>query len=185
MMSLIFLGRAIFTICLYVLILRLWMQRVRVNFYNPFTQFIVRITQPVIGPMRRLIPSIGSVDTATWVLFYVVALLKIMFIFRFEGIDAPLWSPYYLLFALAAMAHAIGHLLFWLLLFRAILSWISRGQSVADELLAQLTEPLIAPIRRIVPPLGMIDISFMIFVFILMFLNLFAIGLLGNLWLVL
>jgi YggT family protein len=185
MMSLIFLGRAIFTICLYVLILRLWMQRVRVNFYNPFTQFIVRITQPVIGPMRRLIPSIGSVDTATWVLFYVVALLKIMFIFRFEGIDAPLWSPYYLLFALAAMAHAIGHLLFWLLLFRAILSWISRGQSVADELLTQLTEPLIAPIRRIVPPLGMIDISFMIFVFVLMFLNLFAIGLLGNLWLVL
>jgi YggT family protein len=185
MISLIFLGRAIFTICLYVLILRLWMQRVRVNFYNPFTQFIVRITQPVIGPMRRLIPSIGSVDTATWVLFYVVALLKIMFIFRFEGIDAPLWSPYYLLFALAAMAHAIGHLLFWLLLFRAILSWISRGQSVADELLTQLTEPLIAPIRRIVPPLGMIDISFMIFVFVLMFLNLFAIGLLGNLWLVL
>jgi YggT family protein len=185
MISLIFLGRAIFTICLYVLILRLWMQRVRVNFYNPFTQFIVRITQPVIGPMRRLIPSIGSVDTATWVLFYVVALLKIMFIFRFEGIDAPLWSPYYLLFALAAMAHAIGHLLFWLLLFRAILSWISRGQSVADELLTQLTEPLIAPIRRIVPPLGMIDISFMVFVFVLMFLNLFAIGLLGNLWLVL
>lgn len=185
MISLIFLGRAIFTICLYILILRLWMQYARVNFHNPFTQFIVRITQPIIGPMRKLIPSIGRIDTATWILFYAVALLKILFIFRFEGYNAPLFSPYYLLFALAAMAHAVGHLIFWLLLFRAILSWVSRGQSYTDELLAQLTEPLIAPIRRIIPPLGMIDISFMIFVFILMFLNLLAVDFLGNLWLIL
>lgn len=185
MISLIFLGRAIFTISLYVLILRLWMQLARVNFHNPFTQFIVRITQPIIGPMRRVIPSIRRIDTATWLLFYGVALLKIIFIFRFQLLDAPLFTPYYLLFALAAMVHAVGHLIFWLLLFRAILSWVSRGQSITDELLAQLTEPLIAPIRRIIPPIGVIDISFMIFVFILMFLNLLAIDLLGNLWLML
>lgn len=185
MISLIFLGRAIFTISLYVLILRLWMQLARVNFHNPFTQFIVRITQPIIGPMRRVIPSIRRIDTATWLLFYGVALLKIIFIFRFQLLDAPLFTLYYLLFALAAMVHAVGHLIFWLLLFRAILSWVSRGQSVTDELLAQLTEPLIAPIRRIIPPIGVIDISFMIFVFILMFLNLLAIDLLGNLWLML
>ena len=185
MISLIFLGRAIFTISLYVLILRLWMQHARVNFHNPFTQFIIRITQPIIGPMRRVIPSIRRIDTATWMLFYGVALLKIIFISCFQLINAPLFTPYYLLFALAAMVHAIGHLIFWLLLFRAILSWVSRGQSVTDELLAQLTEPLIAPIRRIVPPIGMIDISFMIFVFILMFLNLLAIDFLGNLWLML
>ncbi|PXZ05985.1 YggT family protein [Gilliamella apicola] len=185
MISLIFLGRAIFTISLYVLILRLWMQLARVNFHNPFTQFIVRITQPIIGPMRRAIPSIRRIDTATWLLFYGVALLKIIFIFRFQLLDAPLFTPYYLLFALAAMVHAFGHLIFWLLLFRAILSWVSRGQSITDELLAQLTEPLIAPIRRIIPPIGVIDISFMIFVFILMFLNLLAIDLLGNLWLML
>lgn len=185
MISLIFFGRAIFTISLYVLILRLWMQLARVNFHNPFTQFIVRITQPIIGPMRRVIPSIRRIDTATWLLFYGVALLKIIFIFRFQLLDAPLFTLYYLLFALAAMVHAVGHLIFWLLLFRAILSWVSRGQSVTDELLAQLTEPLIAPIRRIIPPIGVIDISFMIFVFILMFLNLLAIDLLGNLWLML
>ena len=185
MISLIFLGRAIFTFSLYVLILRLWMQRARVNFHNPFTQFIVRITQPIIGPMRRVIPSIGRIDTATWILFYGVALFKIMFICRFEAINLPLFSLYYLLFALAAMAHAVGHLIFLLLLFRAILSWVSRGQSNTDELLAQLTEPLIAPIRRIVPPIGMIDISFIIFVFILMFLNLLAIDFLGNWWLIL
>lgn len=185
MISLIFLGRAVLTVCLYVIILRLWMQSVRVNFHNPFTQFIVRISQPIIGPLRKVIPSIGRVDSATWLIFYLVALVKIIFILHFAMINAPVWSPEYLAYAVAAMIHAFGHLLFWLLLFRAILSWVSRGQSVADELLAELTEPFIAPIRRIVPPIGMIDISFMIFIFILMFLNLFAIDIVGSIWLIL
>ncbi|OCG22903.1 MULTISPECIES: YggT family protein [unclassified Gilliamella] len=185
MTSLYFLGNTVLTVCLYVLILRLWMQQVRVNFYNPFTQFIVRITQPIIGPLRKIIPSIGRIDTATWLLLYLFSLIKIIFIFYYKTTNTPIWSADYLFLAIAAMVHALGHLLFWLLLFRAILSWVSRGPSNADELLAQLTEPLIAPIRRIVPPIGMIDISFMIFVFILMFLNMFAIDLFGYLWLLL
>lgn len=185
MTSIFFLGKTVLTVCLYILILRLWMQQVHVNFYNPFTQFIIKITQPIIGRLRKIIPSIGRVDNATWVLLYLFAVIKIIFIYNFVMINAPIWSTEYLLYAVAAIVHAIGHLLFWLLLFRAILSWVSRGQSGADELLAQLTEPLIAPIRRIVPPIGMIDISFMIFVFILMFLNMFAIDILGFLWIVL
>lgn len=182
MTSFFFLGETILTVCLYIIILRLWMQFVRVNFYNPFTQFIVRITQPIIGPLRRLIPSIGRFDTASWILLYLVALIKIIFVLYYETINAPIWNIDYLFFAFAAIAHAIGHLLFWLLLFRAILSWVSRGQLIADELLTQLTEPLVAPIRRIVPPIGVIDISFMIVVFILIFLNMFAINIFGILW---
>lgn len=185
MASLFFLGKTILTVCLYIIILRLWMQRTRVNFYNPFTQFIVRITQPVIGRLRRVIPSIGRFDTATWIILYLIAVIKIMFVFGYGTINGPFWSIDYLFFAIAAIVHAFGHLLFWLLLFRAILSWISRGQSVADELLDQLTEPLIAPIRRVVPPIGIIDISFMIVVFILIFLNMFAYDILGILWILL
>ncbi|MCX8665790.1 MULTISPECIES: YggT family protein [unclassified Gilliamella] len=185
MTSIFFLGKTVLTISLYVLILRLWMQRVRVNFYNPFTQFIVKITQPIIAPLRKVIPSIGHVDTATWVLLYLLAVLKIIFVLYFNLTNAPLFTIEYLLYAVAAIVHAVGHLLFWLLLFRAILSWVSRGHSGADELLTQLTEPFIAPIRRIVPPLGMIDISFMIFVFILMFLNMLAFDLVGYIWILL
>lgn len=191
MTSLFFLGNTILTICLYILILRLWMQRVRVNFYNPLTQIVIRITQPIIGPLRRLIPSIGPVDTATWILLYIVALIKIIFVlyygmYLYYGTSGILfWDISYLFFAFVAIAHAIGHLIFWLLLFRAILSWVSRGQSVAEELLAQLTEPFIAPIRRIVPPIGIIDISFMVVVFVLIFLNMFGNDLFGGLWVIL
>ncbi|OCG01072.1 YggT family protein [Gilliamella sp. wkB112] len=185
MIALFFLGKTILTFSLYILILRLWMQRIRVNFYNPYTQFIVRITQPIIGPLRRIIPSIGKFDTATWIILYIVALIKLIFVLYIGTINAPIWSISYLFFAFAVIAHEVGYLLFWLLLFRAILSWVSRGQSIADELLSQLTEPLVAPIRRIVPPIGIIDISFMIVVFVLIFLNMLGIDAFGNLWLIL
>ncbi|KFA59273.1 hypothetical protein A9G34_03835 [Gilliamella sp. Choc4-2] len=185
MTSLFFLGKTVLTVCLYILILRLWMQQTRVNFYNPFTQFIVKITQPILGPLRKIIPSIGRLDTATWGLLYLFALLKVIFVCSYSLISFPFWDISYLLFAFPAILHAVGHLLFWLLLFRAILSWVSRGHSDADDLLSQLTEPLIAPIRRIVPPIGMIDISFMIIVFILMLLNMFAFDLFGYLWIIL
>ncbi|MDF7667535.1 YggT family protein [Orbaceae bacterium ESL0727] len=187
MTSLFFLGKTLLTVCLYIVILRLWMQRVRVNYYNPFTQLIVRITQPIIGPLRRVIPSIGRFDTATWLVLYLIALLKIIFIFSL-GTTAPIWNVDYLLIALLAIVQAVGTLLFWLLLFRAILSWImalSQRPSYADDLLAQLTEPLIAPIRRIIPPIGMIDLSFMVVVFILFFLNMLASEVFGLLWIIL
>lgn len=180
-----FLGKTFLTFCLYVLILRLWMQKVRVNFYNPITQFIVKITQPIIGHVRRFIPSIGKVDTATWVLLYLFALLKVMFIVYFASLQSLFDSITFLFYALVAILHATGHLVFWLLFFRAILSWISRGNSVADEILYQLTEPLMAPIRRFIPPIGMIDVSFAIFAIALMFLNLFANNIFGLSWMIL
>lgn len=180
-----FLGKTFLTFCLYVLILRLWMQKVRVNFYNPITQFIVKITQPIIGHVRRFIPSIGKVDTATWVLLYLFALLKVRFIDYFASLQSLLGSITFLFYALVAILHAAGHLVFWLLFFRAILSWISRGNSVADEILYQLTEPLMVPIRRFIPPIGMIDVSFAIFAIALMFLNLFANNIFGLSWMIL
>ncbi|OCG23457.1 hypothetical protein A9G11_05720 [Gilliamella sp. wkB108] len=185
MASIFFLGKTVLTVCLYIIILRLWMQRMRVNFNNPFTQFIVKITQPIVGRLRQFIPSIGRFDTATWIILYVFALIKIMFVFSYGTINAPLFNIDYLWFAVVAIIHAIGHLLFWLLLFRAIFSWINRGQTFTDELLAQLTEPLIAPIRRLVPPIGYIDISFIIVAFILIFLNLLGNDIFGVLWILL
>lgn len=181
MSPLFILINTLLTVGLYIIILRIWMQNSRVNYFNPFTQFIVKITQPFIGPLRKLIPSVGRLDTATLIILYLVGLVKIIFIYYYL-MNVVSWNFVYLFLAIAAILHAVGHLIFWLLLFRAILSWVNRGQSIADDLLVQLTEPLVAPIRRIVPPLGMIDISFMILVFILMILNMFAPLIFGRLW---
>lgn len=171
MSPLFYIVNTLLMLCLYLVILRVWMQYTRVNYYNPCTQFVIKLTQPVIGPLRKLIPSIGRFDTATFVVLYVLALIKFLAILYFAT-NASYFHFSYLFYALLVIVHAFGHLIFWILLARAIFSWVSRGQSVVEEVLYQLSEPLIAPIRRIVPPIGNIDLSFMIFVFALIVLNL-------------
>lgn len=183
MLSLNYIMTTLLTFGLYIFILRLWMQYIRASFYNPFTQFIVKITQPILAPLKQFLPTIKNVDTSTLLVLYILGMLKLAFIIHFQ-FNGPIWDSVFLFYAFYPILHAIGHLIFWLLLFRAILSWIERGQSGAEEILAQLTDPLVQPIRRIVPPLGNIDFSFMIVVFILLALNLLATELFGYLWIV-
>jgi YggT family protein len=71
-----FLVDTLFNLYLMVVLLRLWLQLARADFYNPFSQFIVKATHPIVAPMRRIIPSFGSFDTATFVLALIVAGLK-------------------------------------------------------------------------------------------------------------
>ncbi|WP_392559722.1 YggT family protein [Orbus mooreae] len=178
---LFFIINTLLTLCIYAFILRAWMQYTQVNFYNPFTQFIIKCTQPIVGPLRKVLPPIGSIDTATFLILYIIALLKFIFLI-YSATTYPLFSGIYLLCALLTIVYSIGNLIFWMLIVRAILSWISRSYSPLEEVLSQLTEPLISPIRRIVPPIGSIDISFMIFVFVLMILNMVAMHIFGQWW---
>lgn len=171
--TLYFIIKILLTISIYLVILRLWMQYTRVNYYNPCTQFVIKLTQPIIGPLRKMLPAIGRIDTATVSVLYLLALVKFIFVM---GLIVQMPSEYYLDFrcllgALLIIIHDFGYLIFWILLIRAILSWVSRGQSDLEEILAQLSEPLIAPIRRFIPPIGSIDLSFMIFVFVLVIAN--------------
>lgn len=74
MQMLTFLVSTIVELYVMVLLLRIWMQWARTDFYNPFSQFVVKATQPVISPLRRFIPSMGPVDTASLLIAYVLAL---------------------------------------------------------------------------------------------------------------
>ncbi|MEQ1964273.1 YggT family protein [Xenorhabdus khoisanae] len=154
-----------------VLLLRVWMQWVRCDFYNPFSQFIVKITQPVIRPLRRIIPAVGPIDTASVLFAYLLVLVKI---------ELPVWLstgqfliPVSLLLpvGIIELLTAAGKLVFWLVIARALLSWISQGRNPVDYVLIQLTEPLMTPIRRIIPSMGGLDFSAMIVILILYALN--------------
>ncbi|MBC8947694.1 YggT family protein [Xenorhabdus sp. TS4] len=154
-----------------VLLLRVWMQWARCDFYNPFSQFIVKITQPVVRPLRRVIPAIGPIDTASVLLSYLLIIIKILL---------PIWlatgqflvpSGAIFLFSVIELLTAAGKLVFWLVIARALLSWISQGRNPVDYVLIQLTEPLMAPIRRIIPSMGGLDFSAMIVILILYALN--------------
>lgn len=152
-----------------VLLLRVWMQCVRADFYNPFSQFVVKITQPIIRPLRSIIPSIGPIDTASILLAYVLVLLELIIPSYLSGTSIPfsLMLP----FALIELLTAAGKMIFWLIIIRAILSWVSQGRNPIDRLLLQLTEPLMSPIRRVIPAMGGLDFSAMIVILILYALN--------------
>lgn len=152
-----------------VLLLRVWMQCVRADFYNPFSQFIVKITQPIVRPLRSIIPSIGPIDTASVLLAYILILLGIIIPSYLSGTSIPfsLMFP----FAFIELLTAAGKMIFWLIIIRAILSWVSQGRNPIDHLLFQLTEPLMAPIRRVIPAMGGLDFSAMIVILVLYALN--------------
>lgn len=181
MISVFYIIKTLLTAFMYVFILRLWMHYIRASYYNPFTQFIVNVTQPILNPLKKIIPNFKQIDLSAAFVIYLVGLIKVTFILRY-GFGAPIWQMKYVLFAFYSVLSAAGHLIFWLLLARAILSWITHGHSAADDVLSQLTEPLVQPIRRIIPPLGHLDLSFMVFVFVLMALNLVAYDVFGYVW---
>lgn len=154
------------------------------DFYNPFSQFVVKITQPIIGPLRRMIPSLGPIDSASLLLAFLLMTIKYPLLLLIQGGGVSL-SPYNLLFGVISLVKATGYLIFWVMIIRALMSWVSQGRSPMDYLLYQLTEPLMAPIRRILPAMGGIDFSGMVVILILYLINYLGMDLLGELWFVL
>ena len=166
----VFLVETLFNLYLMVVILRLWLQFARADFYNPMSQFIVKATHPLVGPLRRVIPSIGRFDTATFVLAFIVAALKLtVFSLMLGGSVDPIGIS---VLAVMDIIKETLSLMFWVLILRAILSWVSQGQTPIDYVLYQLTEPFLAPIRRIIPPIGGLDLSVLVAIIALQFLQL-------------
>lgn len=164
-----FLIRTLFDLYLMVVILRIWLQLARADFYNPFSQFIVKATHPLVAPMRRILPSLGRFDTASVVLALLVVIIKVSLLSLIAGggIDILL----FLMFASVSVIKKAGMLLFWMLIFRAILSWFNQGYNPIVMVMSQLTEPVLAPIRRIIPPMGGLDLSVMLVIIAMNFLN--------------
>lgn len=170
MLTLTFLVSTVINLYVKVLLLRIWMQWARCDFYNPFSQFVVKITQPVIKPLRRVIPSVGPLDTASLVLAYVLSVLMFTVLFALQS-RVFIFDPVFLYFGLVSLVKAAGVLLFWAIIIRSLMSWISQGRNPVDYVLIQLTEPLMSPIRRMIPAMGGIDFSAMVVILILYMLN--------------
>ena len=165
-----------------VVLLRLWLQATRADFYNPFSQFIVKATQPVIGPLRRVIPSVGSIDLSTVLFAYVLCVVKFVAVILVASNGSVAFSADFLFLGALSLVKAAGGLLFWVLLLRAILSWVSQGRSPVEYVFHQLTEPMLAPIRRILPEMGGFDLSVLVLFIVLQFANFLMGDIIGPIW---
>jgi YggT family protein len=170
MTSVQFLIDFVFNIYLMVVLLRLWLQFARADFYNPFSQFVVKVTQPIVAPMRRILPSIGRLDTATLVLAVLVAGLKIVTLnLVLGGAGLNILSLVVVSFIIV-IKEALS-LVMYVLILRAIMSWVSQGNNPMELVLGQLTEPMLSPIRRRLPDMGGLDLSVMVVIVLLLFIQ--------------
>jgi YggT family protein len=165
---------SVFNLYLMIIVIRIWLQLVKADFYNPFSQFTVKATQPVVGPLRRIVPSIGPLDTATLVFAILVVYAKILtYALIAQGALPPLFTAF--IFALFNLVNQVLWLIFIIVIIRAILSWVSQGGHPVEMVMSQLTEPLLRPIRKIMPEMGGLDLSVLVFLLGLQFIiNLFG-----------
>lgn len=155
-------------ISLYMLamLLRFLLQLVRADFYNPISQFLVKVTNPLVIPLRRVIPGLGGVDLATLLLAILLQVAGIVVLLLLNNLGLP---NVLLLLAWAALGvlGLVVNIYFFALLATIILSWVAPGSTnPAIYLLHQITEPVMAPFRKALPSMGGLDFS-PILVFIL------------------
>ncbi|HET8816369.1 MAG TPA: YggT family protein [Pseudidiomarina sp.] len=157
-----FLVEIVFDLFLIVVLLRIWMQVARADFYNPLSQFVVKVTNPLIQPLRLVLPMVGRWDLASLLLAWLVGIGKFVVLSAVIGIPF-MWGDILIVGTLSVVSQFLD-LLFWIVLIRALLSWFAQGYNPMIALLQQLTEPFLAPIRRIIPPIGGLDLSVLVLI---------------------
>lgn len=155
---LLFLIDAIVGFYIWALLLRFLFQWVNADFYNPIAKFIVKITHPPLRWLRRLIPSVGRIDTAALVLVFVLQLAVTSLTAIATGVTLSL--PALAISALVQLLDQTLNLLLFAIIIRAVLSWIAPSSyHPANDLLVSLTEPLMRLGRRVIPSIGGVDLS--------------------------
>lgn len=148
----------VFTLFGAALILRAWMQAVRLPPRNPFSQGVFQMTDWLVVQLRRIIPGKGGIDWACLVGAYVVALIYLLLVVSVIGGDPGAMFPVvFVLGLLTALKWAVN-LLMWATLLMALMSWINPA-SPAMALLDVMTAPFLNPIRRVMPMIGGMDLS--------------------------
>ena len=162
----VYLIQTFFGIYFLLIMLRFLMQVCRVDYYNPLCQGIVKITDPAIKPLRKILPTFRGVDFATLTVAFIVQLIAVILVMLIVG-GSP-FLPEYIAWVFLGMFSIIFDIYFFALLIMVISSWIAPySNHPVLRLISQLTEPLCTPARKLLPPMGGIDFSIiLVFVFI-------------------
>ncbi len=154
----IFLVETFFSLYILAVMLRFLLQWASADFYNPISQFLVKITHPPLKLLRRFIPSIGRIDTASIVLMFALQMLSGFIIFTMSGSTTPIAALF--LWALVELLKLLINVFVFAILIQVIISWVNPGTyNPAVSLVYNLTEPVLRVVRNVIPPIGGIDLS--------------------------
>lgn len=162
----IFLIDSLFSLYILAIVLRFLLQWVRADFYNPISQFLVKITHPPLKMLRRFVPSIGKIDTSSIVLALGLQMIADFSILVMKGVMVSFSALIILSFT--QLISLILNVFIFAVFGRAIISWFDPGNyNPATSVLYSLTEPLLSLCRKILPDLGGIDLSPLIAIMVL------------------
>ena len=149
-----------------MLLLRIILRWVSADFYNPLSQFIWQITNPPVQVLSRIVPRWRKLDTAALVLMYVLAVVGILLLLAVAGFRiALLWALAYGVLKLVILTLNVYTFSIFV---QAILSWVGPGgNNPAASLLWQVNESIMRPARRVMPPIGGLDLSPLVVILLL------------------
>jgi YggT family protein len=157
--ALTFIVKTLLELYIITFFLRFILQWVRADFRNPISQFLVRVTNPLIIPIRRLIPSIGGLDTATIMIILLLELTLTIVLINLTCMGEPYFIQIIGL-TLLRIVYLVLRIYLFVILIYVVMSWISPGTyNPAVSLLASVAEPALKPLRRFIPPIAGLDLS--------------------------
>lgn len=154
----VFLVQVLFGAYILVVMLRFLLQLLKADFYNPISQFIVKLTTPVLRHLRRVIPGLGGLDLASVVLMWVLKTIELALIITLSGL--PLSPVMAFAWAVPELIKLCINVFLFSILIQVIFSWVNPGAyNPVTAVINSLTDPIMRPIRRIIPPIGGLDLS--------------------------
>lgn len=162
----VFLIDILFQLYATALLIRLLLQWVRADFYNPVSLFIVKITNPPVLPLRKIIPGFGGIDVSTLLLAFLVLAVKVMLVY--QTLDPIAVS----IIALGQTLLLIISIFLYSIIIQALLSWVNPDPyNPAVSLLNSITHPVLKHFKRLIPPISGMDISPIFAIIVLMFVQ--------------
>jgi len=156
--ALYFIVKTLAQLYLLLLLLRFWLPIMRADFRNPIANGILRITSPLVIPVRRIIPPIGRLDTSTILVAYILEFLLILALLALRGLRVETLPI--AITAILELAILSLNLFFFVILIKIILSWVApQNYNPMTVLLNTMAEPMLRPFRRIIPAVGGFDVS--------------------------
>jgi len=171
---------AVFGLYLIAVMLRFLLQLVRANFHNPICQFLVKITNPPLVPLRRIIPGFKGVDVASLFLLFAIQLAAILLKLLIIGKTFSL--VVIIPIAIADLLSLTLNIFMVAILVQVVLSWVGQGvHNPITTTIYSLTEPVLRPVRRLLPPIAGMDLSPLVVLLSIPLIKMMVIGPISNL----
>ena len=156
--ALTFLVQMAFGIYIFILMLRVLLEAFRADYFNPLSQFVVKLTEPVLAPLRRVVPRVGRIEGGALLVMLGAQMIEFWLVLGVRGAAPSLGGL--AVVSVAELLDLCTTVFFWAILIRVILSWVNPGiRHPASDIVRSLTEPVLEPARRLLPAMGGFDLS--------------------------